>query len=343
MSAAAIVEDMRGVDPVGYIRAVGLRPEDSYGFLPIDLDEGTSWFFLYRDSPEYEERRPALPGAEQIRNFGAFDVLGGQGAPETNTLEQLPAGMAGGLGDMIAQAQQMQQQWAGQGVAGGPDEPPEERVKRLDALKEAGAINKKEYDDLVAEIHGGSAGTLPGGAEAATAEPNAPQIVSQRLYPGLRMRSSTRQLNHFLPEYRELLGLCSEDVYGVFPMGTRISSSGDSSETEWDDFWIVYRDRPEYEAGREAWAKEMNKKGRWPAAELAPGVAGPGSAAYDRAKVKVEKDRWPREKVVMRKQGTDLGDALREKISKWGYEPEDSLGFCPDFDNSAIYFAWRKA
>jgi hypothetical protein len=56
----------------------------------------------------------------------------------------------------------------------------------------------------------------------------------------------------------------------------------------------------------------------------------------------VEKDRWPREKVVMRKQGSDLGDALRKKIGVWGYEPEDSFGFCPDFDNSAIYFAFRR-
>ncbi len=35
-------------------------------------------------------------------------------------------------------------------------------------------------------------------------------------------------------------------------------------------------------------------------------------------------------------------DSCGEKIGKWCYGPEDSLGFCPDFDNSAIYFAWRK-
>ena len=32
----------------------------------------------------------------------------------------------------------------------------------------------------------------------------------------------------------------------------------------------------------------------------------------------------------------------REEISRWGYEPEDSLGFCPSFANNSIYFAWRK-
>jgi hypothetical protein len=157
------------------------------------------------------------------------------------------------------------------------------------------------------------------------------------------MRSSTRQLDHFMPRYREQLGLCSEDVYGVYPRSTRTSSTGESSSTEWDDFWIVYRDRPEYEQGRAAWAKDMNKKGNWPQPEIYPGVAEPGTAAFDGAKVKVEKDGWPREKVVMRKKGSDLADELREKIGKWGYEPEDSLGFCPNFPNRSIYFAWRNA
>ncbi len=53
--AGAVVEDMRAVDPVGYITAVGLRPEDSFGFLPLDLSEGASFFFLYRDRPEYAQ------------------------------------------------------------------------------------------------------------------------------------------------------------------------------------------------------------------------------------------------------------------------------------------------
>jgi hypothetical protein len=162
------------------------------------------------------------------------------------------------------------------------------------------------------------------------------------MYPGMRMRSSLKQLDDFMPEYRDALQLCPEDVYGVFPRGTRTSSTGESSETNWDDFWIVYRDREEYAQGREAWAKKMNKKGKWPEPEVFPGVAEPGGAAFDGGDVEVEKDRWPREKVVMRKQGSDLGDALREKIGKWGYEPEDSFGFCPDFENARIYFAWRK-
>jgi hypothetical protein len=340
VATAVVVEDMRSVEPAAYIRATGLRPEDSYGFLPLDLSDFTSYFFLYRDRPEYEQARTALPGAESA---GGFDPTGmSSNRSLDNSLEDLPSGMAGGLSDMIAQAQQMQQQWAGQGIAGGPDESPEARIARIDQLKESGAINAAEHKELVSQAQGGDAGPSPGGAPAAKAAKDAPEIVVHRIYPGLRMRSSTRQLDDFMPDYRDALQLCPEDVYGVYPRSTRTSSSGDSMETEWDDFWIVYRDRPEYAQGREAWANEMNKKGKWPPAETYPGVAEPGRAAFDGGEVKVEKERWPREKVVMRKKGSDLGDALREKIGKWGYEPEDSFGLCPDFDGGKIYFAWRK-
>jgi hypothetical protein len=339
-TTAVAVEDMRSVEPVGYIRAVGLRPEDSYGFLPIDLHDSTSYFFLYRDRPEYEQRRPALPGAESVRGFGPVEVYPTQNASGTMEVQDLPGGGAG-LSDVIAQAQQLQQQWGAAGVPGGPDESDADRVARIEKLKEMGAIDQAEYETLVAEARGGDAGPTPAGADAAPAAGNAPPIVVQRMYPGLRMRASTRQLDNFLPKYVKALGLCADDVYGVYPRSTRTSSTAESSNTEWDDFWIVYRDRPEYAQGRETWAKEMNKKGKWPEPESYPGVAEPGKSVYDRSKVEVKKDRWPREKLVMKKQGSDLGDALREKIGKWGYEPEDSYGFCPNYDGGAIYFAWR--
>lgn len=338
---AVAIEDMRSVQPVAYIRAVGLRPEDSYGFLPIDLRDSTSFFFLYRDDPAYEERRTQLPGAESVKDFGLFEVHPAGNVSGTNDMEDLPEPMQGGLGGIVAQAQQMQEQWGAQGIEGGPQDSEADRVARIDKLRDMGAIDAAEYDRLVSEVRGGDAGPQPGGTSAAPAAKDAPDIVCQRLYPGMRMRASTRQLNHFLPDYVNQLGLCAEDVYGVYPRDTRTSSTESSSSTEWDDFWIVYRDRPEYEQGREAWAKQMNKKGKWPEAEIYPGVAPAGSGVYDRPKIKVEKGRWPRAKMVMRKQGSDLGDALREKIGKWGYEPEASYGFCPDFDNSAIYFGWR--
>ena len=340
MAQAVAVEDMRSVDPVAYIRAVGLRPEDSYGFLPLDLHDTTPYMFLYRDRSEYGERRTALPGPQFVQRKlgGLVEVM-----PQTEVEMEIPQeGPGSGLADIVAQAQEMQGAYAGQGIAGGPDEPEADRIERIAKLKEIGAIDDAEYDRLVAEARGGDAGPTPGGAEAAPAAKDAPPLVAQRLYPGLRMRASTRQLNHFLPRYREQLGLCPEDVYGVYPRRTRTTSTDDTTSTEWDDYWIVYRDRPEYEAGRAAWAKEMNKKGKWPEAEIHPGVAEAGAAPFDGAKLKVEKDRWPREKVVMRKKGSDLADELREKIGKWGYEPEDSLGFCPNFPGGSIYFAWRK-
>ena len=210
--AAVAIEDMRSVEPVAYIRATGLRPEDSYGFLPLDLSDFTSYFFLYRERPEYEKTRTALPGAESA---GGFDPTGmSSNRSLDNSLEDLPAGMAGGLTDMIAQAQQMQQQWAGQGVAGGPDEPPTERIARLEKLKEMGAINESEYKDLVSEVQGGDAGPSPGGAPAASAAKDAPEIVVHRIYPGMRMRTSMKQLDGFMPAYRDALQLCPEDVYG---------------------------------------------------------------------------------------------------------------------------------
>jgi hypothetical protein len=181
--------------------------------------------------------------------------------------------------------------------------------------------------------------------------------VIQRLYPKLYKRSSSDQLDHFMPRYRDALGLCPEDVYGVFPRRTTTTSrsQGGTNTNVWDDYWIVYRDRPEYAAGRDAWANEMNEpggmaekmfssmmQGTWPEPEVVPGVAPPGATAFDGQRVEVKDERWPREKLVMRKKGADLGNALSEKIGGWGYQPEDSFGFCPDFNSNSIYFAWRK-
>jgi hypothetical protein len=336
----AVVEDMRSVDPLGYIRAVGLRPEDSYGFLPLDLHDVTPYFFLYRDRPEYAEKRTALPGAQSVGRFGPVEVMPTQSVEmDLHDVSQMPGG--GGLEEIVAQAEQMQQQWAGVAPGAPAPEPDKDRIARVEKLKEMGAINEEEYARLLIEA-GGTPGDAPVSAPPG-APGNAPPLVMDRIYPGLHMRSSTRQLDDFLPGYRDALGLCPEDVYGVFPRSTRTSNSGDGgSETEWDDFWIVYRERDEYAQGRASWAAKMNKKGNWPQAVVAPGVAEPGRAPFGGEKVEVKKERWPREKLVMKKKGSDLGDALREKLGKWSYEPEDSYGFCPDFGGGKIYFAWRK-
>jgi hypothetical protein len=337
-----VVDDVRTLDPVSYIRALGLQPEDSYGFLPMKLDEGSSLLYLYRERLEYEERRPKLAPPVEATQFGPVRI-----EPAQQVEMQVPNQPGGALGDIIAQAQQMQEAWGGAPTTpiGNPGDtvssPDPERLARLAKLRESGAITVEEYQRMVQEE--GTPTSTPA-AEATGAPQGGAEIVAHRLYPGMRMRSSTRQLNRFLPIYCETVGLSPEDTYGVFPFQTRYSASGaDNTDTlEWDDYWIVYRDRPEYRPGREAYAQEMDKKGRWPKPLTAPGVGESRAGGPRPGKVEVEKDRWPRKALVVKQSGPELADSLREKISKWGYEPEDSYGFCPNFAHGSIYFAWRK-
>ena len=169
MAKATAVEDMRSVDPVAYIRATGLRPEDSYGFLPIELNSGSSFFFFYRDRPEYEKARPALPGAEQVSAFGGLAEFGGVGGGAESSMEISDMGKLGeGLGGLVEEAQKAQQAWGAQGVpgAGGPGEE-KQRLETIEKMKEMGAINEAEAKQLRSEVQGGEAGPSPGGAPAA--------------------------------------------------------------------------------------------------------------------------------------------------------------------------------
>jgi hypothetical protein len=75
---------------------------------------------------------------------------------------------------------------------------------------------------------------------------------------------------------------------------------------------------------------------------LSPGVGDAQAAEAGPGEVNVERDGWPRKALVVKQKGPELGESLREKIGKWGYEPEDSFGFCPNFSHRSIYFAWRK-
>src|SRR3954462_13708962 len=103
---AGIVHDERAVDPVTYIRALGLRPEDSYGFLPLDIHDSSSYLFLYRDRPEYAAGRAGLPGPESVRSINLGLVEFDVGTPRaTDLFEVAPGGAPGGAaGDAIAQA-----------------------------------------------------------------------------------------------------------------------------------------------------------------------------------------------------------------------------------------------
>jgi hypothetical protein len=265
-----VAADIRSLDPAAYARAIALRPEDCYGFLPLDHDDITPYLFLYRDRPDYERARAPLPAPRRVQSYGPVRI---------------------------------EPDWT-QMVVGAPE-------------------------------------PGPSGASRVTAG----AIVTHRVYPRVHRRSSTRQLNHFLPRYREMLGLRADDVYGVFPRRTRWSGAGadTSGNREWDDFWIVYRDRSGYAQGREQWAQDMDKKGGWPAAILSPGLGEP--AVQDRGqggRLGIEKERWPRRRLVMRETGDELAGSLTEKIERWGYSPEDSFGFCPDYANRSIYFAWQR-
>src|SRR3954453_15834230 len=112
MNPSGVVHDCRGVDPIAYIRAVGMRPEDSYGFLPLDLHDSASYLFLYRDDPSYAELRAGLPEAGSVRNINLGLVVFDVGSPRRIGVEVGPQGV-GAHGDEIAQALAMQQAWMG--------------------------------------------------------------------------------------------------------------------------------------------------------------------------------------------------------------------------------------
>jgi len=327
----AMIEDVRNLDPVSYIRTLGLQPEDSYGFIPTKLDEGAEFLYLYRDRPEYERARSTASFAPRVEM-------------------QLPASDPGGrLGQIVEQAQELQRMYGGgqewsMGAPGDPMPamPDVEKLVEAAKLRSSGAIDDAEYARLRAEAGVPGPGASPPTPSPPSTTEGGPEIVAHRLYPQLRSRNSTQQLDRFLPTYREAVGLCPEDVYGVFPWQTRTSSGARAGSTEWDDYWIVYRDRPAYAAARDAYAREMDEKGRWPKPVTAPGV---GEAAGTRAAgggVEVENDLWPRALLVIKQTGGQLADSIREKIAARGYEPEDSFGFCPNYDNGAIYFGWRR-
>jgi hypothetical protein len=324
-------EHMSPLDPMAYIRHVGLRPEDTYGFIPTKLEEGAEMLYLYRDRPEYEQAR-SVPVTGPLVQMQAPEEAGG--------------GLFGGL---IEEAQELQRAYGGgpSPAVGAPGDPmpvmPDtEKLVEAAKLRASGAIDDAEYARLRAE-----AGVPDPGAPPAQSEPTGPggggpDIVAHRMYPGLHSRSSTQQLDDFLPAYREAVGLRPEDVYGVFPWGSRTRTGADTAEAQWDDYWVVYRDRAEYAAGRDAYAAAMDGSGRWPAPVTAPGVGEPSEAAGPAGELEVADELWPRTLLVIKQTGGPLADWLKEQIAGRGYEPEDSFGFCPSFTQRSIYFGWRR-
>lgn len=332
-----VAEDFRTMDPVSYIRSVGLRPEDSYGFVPTKLKDGGSSLFLYRERPEYEQARAKLPAPEEAREFGPIRIEPSQEVE----IEYAGGDLSEALDQGIAEAERMQRAWGSvtPSARGAPADtvkvPDPKRLERLAKLRESGAISDEEYAKLAFDET--TASTTSAGQSTSVPSGGAP-IVAHRLYPGIRWRNSGRQLNDFLPRYVEIVGVGPTDVYGVFPRRTYNSDN----VTEWDDYLIVYRDRPEYEAARESYAAQADKKGRWPPPMITPGVGDAPPAAPGVSKLAVEREGWPRKALVVKEKGRDLAESIREKISRFGYEPEDSFGFCPSFTHRSIYYGWRK-
>ena len=269
-TAHMLCADLRSMDPVSYITAIGLQPEDSYGFLPVEQSDGSALVYIYRDRPDYAEVRDGLPLPQRSRLLGGMVEVDRPGHVEIDLGGFAPADASAAVADALAVA----------------------------------------------------------------------TIASHRIYPGLRTRSSGKQLNHFLPRYAMNVGIHAEDVFGVFPRG--IHHSGGSSAREWQSMWLVYRDRPEYAHGRERWAAEMAKRGDWPEAELSHASDAPPRPASDPASVEVRRVGWPKRKLFARETGENLGPRLIEEIEKLGYGPEHALGLCPDYGQRKLYFAWTS-
>jgi hypothetical protein len=222
-----------------------------------------------------------------------------------------------------------------------PAMPDVDKLVEAAKLRSSGAIDDAECARLRAEAGAPDPGAVPPAAAKPGPTGKGPDIVAHRLYPGIHMRSSAQQLDEFLPVYRERLDLRPEDVYGVVPWQTR-TSGNDTSSTEWDDYWIVYRDRPAYAAARDAYAGEMDEGGRWPPPLIAPGVGEGSEPVAAGGDVEVEKHGWPRAMLVIRQTGGQLADSISERIASRGFGPEDSFGFCPGFNHRSIYFGWRR-
>jgi hypothetical protein len=341
-----IAADVRSLDPGAYAAAVGLAPDDCYGFLPIDHDDVTPYLYLYRDRAEYAQARASLPAPQRVKKYGPVRVEPTQQIEIDASSD--PKAAQGDFSVVAAAAQKMAEAYgaAGFGSSTGappPSGPDPSRLVRLEKLRASGAIDEAEYTKLAGEAPGPTGETAPPPGRWSEGG-SGPPVVAHRIYPGLRTRSSGRQLNYYLPRYRDAVGLRSDDTYGVLPRRTR--STVETSSTEWDDYWIVYRDRPEYAAGREEWAREMNKKGNWPEPMVYPGIAEAPGLTHDPGgaggKLRIEKQGWPRKALFKRETGDELGASVRDRLQKWEYEPEDSFGLSPNYTNRSIYFAWRR-
>lgn len=183
---AGLAADARSLDPAAYVVAIGLQPEDCYGFLPIDHDDVTPYLFLYRDRPEYEQARSGLASPQRVRKHGPVRV---EPAQEIEIdVSGDPGAAQGDLSQALAAAQQMAEEYGASGFGSStgapatPAGPDPDRLARLEKLRASGAIDEQEYMRLAAY----ALGPMPGaGPPAAAGDAGARgRIIAHRMSRG---------------------------------------------------------------------------------------------------------------------------------------------------------------
>ena len=179
--------------------------------------------------------------------------------------------------------------------------------------------------------------------------------------------SRRSQLNTYVGPYRDALGLCPEDVYGVFPRETRRSSSSEDKLPGVGRLLDRLSRSPRVRAGsrgvgrrrctprdakplgghagkqahrasspaRSATGRRRSSSRAW---------AGPGAARCERrARRGAEGPLAAREGGSCASRGPELGDALRAKIGDWGLRrPRTPSASARTTATAAIYFAWLQ-
>jgi hypothetical protein len=132
-----IAADVRSLDPAAHAAAIGLVPDDCYGFLPIDHDDFTPYLFLYRDRAEYAQARAALPPPQRVKKYGPVRVEPAQQV-EIDARSD-PKAAQGDFSDVLAAAQEMAEAHGAAGFGSSTGAPPaagpdRERLARLKKL-----------------------------------------------------------------------------------------------------------------------------------------------------------------------------------------------------------------
>jgi hypothetical protein len=99
--------DLRSMDPVSYITAIGLDPEDSYGFLPVEQSDGSALVYIYRDRARYAEVRAGLRAPQRSQVLGGLIEVDRPQDVEINLGGVAPADMSVAIADALALAESL--------------------------------------------------------------------------------------------------------------------------------------------------------------------------------------------------------------------------------------------